>query len=153
MPHFTARIIKDRATAGKNWIAMYQGLRLTVKQELASWLVASPHRTGISAITMQLMGHGACFDKPGVRNVCHIAGHPEGNVTIQTTDGTALRSDDCTALEQRGFPNAPTRNGPRHAVEIRKAHQSTNEGDTMKHAGNSTCHPLCGMPGPPSFKP
>ncbi len=48
MPHFPARIIKDRATL-ENWIAMYQG-EADVKAGACCWPAASPHRTGISAI-------------------------------------------------------------------------------------------------------
>ena len=75
MPHFPARIIKDRATLG-DWIARYQG-EAGVKQALVlAGGVATPH--GDFATSMQLLESGAFsgFDR------LHIAGHPEGNRDI-----------------------------------------------------------------------
>ncbi|MFC6586342.1 methylenetetrahydrofolate reductase [Sulfitobacter pacificus] len=83
MPHFPARIIKDRATLA-NWIAMYQG-EADVKQALLlAGGVATPH--GDFSDSMQLMETGL-FDEAGFERL-HVAGHPEGNRDIDTT-GTA----------------------------------------------------------------
>lgn len=83
MPHFPARIIKDRATLA-NWIAMYQG-EADIKQALLlAGGVATPH--GDFSDSMQLMETGL-FDETGFERL-HVAGHPEGNRDIDAT-GTA----------------------------------------------------------------
>jgi methylenetetrahydrofolate reductase (NADPH) len=88
MPHFPARIIKDRATLA-NWIAMYQG-EADVKQALLlAGGVTTPH--GDFSDSMQLMETGL-FDDAGFERL-HVAGHPEGNRDIDT-DGTRLRVDE-----------------------------------------------------------
>lgn len=88
MPHFPARIIKDRATLA-NWIAMYQG-EADVKQALLlAGGVTTPH--GDFSDSMQLMETGL-FDAAGFERL-HVAGHPEGNRDIDT-DGTRLRVDE-----------------------------------------------------------
>ncbi|MCZ4259073.1 methylenetetrahydrofolate reductase [Sulfitobacter sp. PR48] len=88
MPHFPARIIKDRATLA-NWIAMYQG-EADVKQALLlAGGVTTPH--GDFSDSMQLMETGL-FDEAGFERL-HVAGHPEGNRDIDT-DGTRLRVDE-----------------------------------------------------------
>ncbi len=79
MPHFPARIIKDRATL-ENWIAMYQGEADVRQALLLAGGVASPH--GDFSDSMQLMDTGL-FDKHGFERL-HIAGHPEGNRDIDT---------------------------------------------------------------------
>ena len=82
MPHFPARIIKDRATLA-DWIARYQG-EADVKQALLlAGGVAQPH--GDFDSSMQLMETGL-FDEAGFERL-HVAGHPEGNRDIDT-DGT-----------------------------------------------------------------
>ena len=87
MPHFPARIIKDRATLA-NWIAMYQG-EADVKQALLlAGGVAEPH--GDFTDSMQLMETGL-FDEAGFERL-HVAGHPEGNRDIDT-DGKRLKVD------------------------------------------------------------
>ncbi len=84
MPHFPARIIKDKATL-ENWIAMYQG-EADVKQGLMlAGGVAEPH--GEFSDSMQLLDTGL-FDKAGFERL-HIAGHPEGNRDIDPSGGTA----------------------------------------------------------------
>jgi methylenetetrahydrofolate reductase (NADPH) len=84
MPHFPARIIKDKATL-ENWIAMYQG-EADVKQGLMlAGGVAEPH--GEFTDSMQLLDTGL-FDKAGFERL-HIAGHPEGNKDIDPSGGTA----------------------------------------------------------------
>ena len=83
MPHFPARIIKDRATLA-DWIARYQG-EADVKQALLlAGGVTTPH--GDFSDSMQLMETGL-FDEAGFERL-HVAGHPEGNRDIDAT-GTA----------------------------------------------------------------
>lgn len=83
MPHFPARIIKDRATLA-DWIARYQG-EADVKQALLlAGGVAQPH--GDFSDSMQLMETGL-FDEAGFERL-HVAGHPEGNRDIDAK-GTA----------------------------------------------------------------
>ncbi|WP_439154931.1 methylenetetrahydrofolate reductase [Yoonia sp.] len=87
MPHFPARIIKDRATLA-DWIARYQG-EANVKQALLlAGGVTTPH--GDFSDSMQLMETGL-FDKAGFTRL-HVAGHPEGNRDIDT-DGKRLKVD------------------------------------------------------------
>jgi len=80
MPHFPARIIKDKATLA-NWIAMYQGEADVQQALLLAGGVASPH--GDFSDSMQLMETGL-FDKAGFKRL-HVAGHPEGNRDIDAT--------------------------------------------------------------------
>lgn len=83
MPHFPARIIKDRATLA-DWIARYQG-EANVKQGLLlAGGVTVPH--GDFSDSMQLMETGL-FDEAGFERL-HVAGHPEGNRDIDAS-GTA----------------------------------------------------------------
>lgn len=74
MPHFPARIIKDRATL-TNWVAQYKDVGVRQGLLLAGG-VASPH--GDYATSMQLLESGAFdgFDR------LNVAGHPEGNKDI-----------------------------------------------------------------------
>ncbi|QJF51183.1 methylenetetrahydrofolate reductase [Roseobacter ponti] len=82
MPHFPARIIKDRATLA-DWIARYQG-EADVKQALLlAGGVTTPH--GDFDSSMQLMETGL-FDAAGFTRL-HVAGHPEGNRDIDA-DGS-----------------------------------------------------------------
>jgi len=75
MPHFPARIIKDRATL-LDWVARYKG-EADVKQGLI--LAGNPaQRAGDYESSMQLLESGA-FD--GFERL-HVAGHPEGNKDI-----------------------------------------------------------------------
>ncbi|MEM7519848.1 MAG: methylenetetrahydrofolate reductase [Pseudomonadota bacterium] len=84
MPHFPARIIKDRATLA-DWIARYQG-EADVKQALLlAGGVATPE--GDFSDAMQLMETGL-FDEAGFERL-HVAGHPEGNRDIDPGGGTA----------------------------------------------------------------
>ena len=83
MPHFPARIIKDRATLA-DWIARYQG-EANVKQALLlAGGVKAP--VGDFSDSMQLIETGL-FDTAGFTNL-HVAGHPEGNRDIDAS-GTA----------------------------------------------------------------
>ena len=75
MPHFPARIIKDRATL-LDWVARYKG-EANVKQGLI--LAGNPAaQVGDYGTSMQLLESGAFdgFDR------LHVAGHPEGNKDI-----------------------------------------------------------------------
>jgi methylenetetrahydrofolate reductase (NADPH) len=75
MPHFPARIIKDRATL-LDWVARYKG-EAGVKQGLI--LAGNPaQKAGDYESSMQLLESGA-FD--GFERL-HVAGHPEGNKDI-----------------------------------------------------------------------
>jgi methylenetetrahydrofolate reductase (NADPH) len=82
MPHFPARIIKDKATL-ENWIAMYQGEAGVDQALLLAGGVDKPH--GDFHSSMQLMETGL-FDKAGFKRL-HVAGHPEGNRDIDPKGG------------------------------------------------------------------
>lgn len=74
MPHFPARIIKDRATL-KDWVQAYKDVGVRQGLLLAGG-VAQP--VGDFHTSMQLLESGA-FD--GFKRL-HVAGHPEGNKDI-----------------------------------------------------------------------
>ena len=74
MPHFPARIIKDKATL-QAWVAAYKDVGVSQGLLLAGG-VAQP--VGDYATSMQLLESGA-FD--GFQRL-HVAGHPEGNKDI-----------------------------------------------------------------------
>ena len=84
MPHFPARIIKDRATLA-DWIARYQGEAGVDQALLLAGGVAKPH--GEFDSSMQLMETGL-FDDAGFKRL-HVAGHPEGNRDIDPDGGRA----------------------------------------------------------------
>ncbi|MEQ9695910.1 methylenetetrahydrofolate reductase [Shimia sp. SDUM112013] len=95
MPHFPARIIKDKATL-ENWIAMYQG-EADVKQALLlAGGVDTPH--GDYHCSMQLLETGL-FDKASFTNL-HVAGHPEGNKDIDP-DESHKNVDDALRWKQK----------------------------------------------------
>ncbi len=95
MPHFPARIIKDKATL-ENWIAMYQG-EADVKQALLlAGGVAKPH--GDYHCSMELLESGL-FDKAGFTNL-YVAGHPEGNKDIDP-DGSTKLVDEALRWKQK----------------------------------------------------
>lgn len=75
MPHFPARIIKDKATLA-DWIARYQGEANIRQALLLAGGVDQPH--GDFHSSMQLLDTGLFggFDR------LHVAGHPEGNRDI-----------------------------------------------------------------------
>lgn len=128
MPHFPARIIKDRATL-ENWIAMYQG-EADVKQAL---LLAGGVTTpaGDFSDSMQLMETGL-FDQAGFERL-HVAGHPEGNRDIDT-DGTRLRVDE--ALRWKN--DFQTRTDAKMAIATQFAFEAQpiiEWADSLKHAG------------------
>jgi methylenetetrahydrofolate reductase (NADPH) len=95
MPHFPARIIKDRATL-ENWIAMYQGEAGVDQALLLAGGVEKPH--GDFHSSMQLMETGA-FGAAGFKRL-HVAGHPEGNRDIDPKGGTA-NVDEALRWKQR----------------------------------------------------
>ncbi len=74
MPHFPARIIKDRATL-QDWIARYRDVGVRQALLLAGGV---PAPVGDYETSMQLLESGAFdgFDR------LHVAGHPEGNRDI-----------------------------------------------------------------------
>lgn len=82
MPHFAARIIKDRATLA-DWIARYQGEAGVDQALLIAGGVEKPH--GDYHSSMQLLESGE-FDKAGFKRL-HVAGHPEGNRDIDPRGG------------------------------------------------------------------
>ena len=77
MPHFPARIIKDKATL-TDWIARYQGEAGVTQALLLAGGVTKPH--GDFHSSMQLLETGA-FGDAGFTHL-HVAGHPEGNKDI-----------------------------------------------------------------------
>ncbi len=82
MPHFPARIIRDKATLA-DWIARYQGEAGVKQGLLLAGGVAEP--VGAFHSSMQLMETGL-FDKAGFERL-HVAGHPEGNKDIDPKGG------------------------------------------------------------------
>lgn len=87
MPHFPARIIKDKATLA-DWIARYQGEADVRQGLLLAGGVAEPH--GDFHSSMQLMETGL-FDEAAFTRL-HVAGHPEGNRDIDA-DGSTTNVD------------------------------------------------------------
>ncbi|QPM89590.1 methylenetetrahydrofolate reductase [Pseudooceanicola algae] len=85
MPHFPARIIRDRAMLG-DWIARYQGEADVRQALLLGGGIATPQ--GDFDNSMQLMESGL-FDKAGFRRL-HVAGHPEGNRDIDADGGDEM---------------------------------------------------------------
>lgn len=83
MPHFPARIIKDKATLA-DWIARYNGEAGVEQALLLAGGVEKPH--GDFHSSMQLMESGE-FDKAGFKRL-HVAGHPEGNRDIDPNGGS-----------------------------------------------------------------
>jgi len=77
MPHFPARIIKDKAML-TDWLSRYQG-EAGVSEGLI--IAGNPaQQLGQFDSSMQLLETGL-FDKAGFKRL-HIAGHPEGNKDI-----------------------------------------------------------------------
>ncbi|GFE64277.1 methylenetetrahydrofolate reductase [Litoreibacter roseus] len=94
MPHFPARIIKDKAALA-DWIARYQGEANVDQALLLAGGVAKPH--GAFDSSMQLLETGL-FDKAGFKRL-HVAGHPEGNRDIDP-DGSTKNVDDAVRWKQ-----------------------------------------------------
>ncbi len=93
MPHFPARIIKDKATLAE-WIAQYKGEAGVDQALLLAGGVAEPH--GDFHSSMQLMETGLFADFKRL----HVAGHPEGNRDIDT-DGTDRNVMDALRWKQK----------------------------------------------------
>jgi methylenetetrahydrofolate reductase (NADPH) len=83
MPHFPARIIKDRATLA-DWIARYKGEAGVDQALVLGGGVSTP--AGDFDSSMQLLDTGL-FD--GFTRL-HVAGHPEGNRDIDTDGGDRI---------------------------------------------------------------
>lgn len=83
MPHFPARIIKDKATLAR-WIDMYQGEAGIEQALLLAGGVDKPQ--GDFHSSMQLLETGL-FGAKGFKRL-HVAGHPEGNRDIDPKGGT-----------------------------------------------------------------
>lgn len=95
MPHFPARIIKDKATLA-DWIARYQG-EAGIKQGLIlAGGVSEPY--GEFHSSMQLLETGLFGSTGFVR--LHVAGHPEGNKDIDP-DGSTYEVDAALRWKQR----------------------------------------------------
>ncbi|MCQ0092806.1 methylenetetrahydrofolate reductase [Roseovarius sp. M141] len=82
MPHFPARIIKDRSVLA-DWIARYHGEAGVDQALLLAGGVAQPY--GDFHSSMQLLESGE-FGKAGFKRL-HVAGHPEGNRDIDPSGG------------------------------------------------------------------
>ena len=95
MPHFPARIIKDKDVLG-DWIARYQGEANVTQALILAGGVTKPH--GEFDSSMELLESGL-FDKAGFTRL-HVAGHPEGNKDIDP-DGTNLNVDAALQWKQK----------------------------------------------------
>ncbi|KAA9009092.1 methylenetetrahydrofolate reductase [Histidinibacterium aquaticum] len=94
MPHFPARIIKDR-TMLADWIDRYQGEAGIDQALLLAGGVKDPH--GDYHSSMQLLETGL-FDDRGFKRL-HVAGHPEGNKDIDP-DGSTAQVDEAIRWKQ-----------------------------------------------------
>ena len=95
MPHFPARIIKDKDVLG-DWIARYQGEANVTQALILAGGVTKPH--GDFDSSMELL-ESSLFDKAGFTRL-HVAGHPEGNKDIDP-DGTNLNVDAALQWKQK----------------------------------------------------
>mgnify|MGYP001497525870 FL=1 len=95
MPHFPARIIKDKDVLG-DWIARYRGEANVTQALILAGGVTKPH--GDFDSSMELLESGL-FDKAGFTRL-HVAGHPEGNKDIDP-DGTNLNVDAALQWKQK----------------------------------------------------
>jgi methylenetetrahydrofolate reductase (NADPH) len=93
MPHFPARIIKDKATLA-DWIARYKGEAGVDQALLLAGGVSAPH--GEFHASIELMETGL-FD--GFKRL-HVAGHPEGNRDIDP-DGSDKNVMDALRWKQK----------------------------------------------------
>ena len=94
MPHFPARIIKDKANLNE-WISQYQGEAGVDQALILAGGVSKPH--GEYESSMDLLETGL-FDKAKFKNI-HIAGHPEGNKDIDP-DGDTKNIDSALNWKQ-----------------------------------------------------
>lgn len=95
MPHFPARIIKDKDVLG-DWIARYQGEANVTQALILAGGVTKPH--GDFDSSMELLESGL-FDQAGFTRL-HVAGHPEGNKDIDP-NGTNLNVDAALQWKQK----------------------------------------------------
>ena len=95
MPHFPARIIKDKSTL-EEWINIYQGEAGINQALLLAGGVDKPH--GMFEDSMQLV-ETELFEKYNFKNL-HFAGHPEGNKDIDN-DGSNKNVDDALQWKQK----------------------------------------------------
>ena len=94
MPHFPARIIRDKATLN-DWISRYQGEAGVSQALLLAGGISKPH--GEYESSMDLLETGL-FDRANFKNI-HIAGHPEGNKDIDP-DGSSKNVDAALKWKQ-----------------------------------------------------
>ena len=95
MPHFPARIIKDKTVLADR-IARYQGEANVDQALLLAGGVATSH--GDFDSSMQLLETGL-FDKAGFKRL-HVAGHPEGNKDIDP-DGSMKNVEEALSWKQK----------------------------------------------------
>ena len=95
MPHFPARIIKDKSTL-EEWINIYQGEAGINQALLLAGGVNKPH--GVFESSMQLV-ETELFEKYNFKNL-HFAGHPEGNKDIDN-DSSNKNVDDALQWKQK----------------------------------------------------
>ena len=96
MPHFPARIIKDKSTL-EEWINIYQGEAGINQALLLAGGVNKPH--GVFESSMQLV-ETELFEKYNFKNL-HFAGHPEGNKDIDK--GGSNKNVDAALLWKQKF--------------------------------------------------
>tara|TARA_B100001113_G_scaffold208087_1_gene170580 strand:- start:2058 stop:3020 length:963 start_codon:yes stop_codon:yes gene_type:complete len=94
MPHFPARIIKDKVTLN-DWISRYQGEAGVNQALLLGGGVDKPH--GEYESSMDLLETGL-FDQANFKDI-HVAGHPEGNKDIDP-DGSTKNVDAALQWKQ-----------------------------------------------------
>ena len=95
MPHFPARIIKDKSGL-EEWINIYQGEAGINQALLLAGGVDKPQ--GVFEDSMQLV-ETELFEKYNFKNL-HFAGHPEGNKDIDN-DGSNKNVDDALQWKQK----------------------------------------------------
>ncbi|MDC0505905.1 methylenetetrahydrofolate reductase [Amylibacter sp.] len=94
MPHFPARIIESKEVL-VNWIDRYKNEAGVKDALLLAGGVNQPY--GEFNSSMDLLDTGE-FDKAGFKNL-HVAGHPEGNMDIDT-DGKTKNVDSAISWKQ-----------------------------------------------------
>jgi len=95
MPHFPARIIKDKSTL-EQWIKTYQDEAGIDQALLLAGGVDKPY--GLFENSMQLV-ETELFEKYNFKNL-HFAGHPEGNKDIDN-DGSTKNVDEALLWKQQ----------------------------------------------------
>ena len=94
MPHFPARLIRDKATLN-DWISRYQGEAGVTQALLLAGGISKPHGEYESSIDLLETG---LFGRANFKNI-HIAGHPEGNKDIDP-DGSSKNVDAALKWKQ-----------------------------------------------------